>query len=266
MGGLRPGPRLPTISKSALLLSPCTTWAGQGARWYDESKRDPEDTVARDDGILFHDRMDLYNNSGPIGLYTDKEHINRWLDLAVAWTRDHLWPRCNESYSEVAVAINWSTGNVYELNGVRNREYPRDSHPGCQFGTADLMCHLKDNGLLIADWKTGGNDGAEEQLLSLACAFDKLYPGREVSISCISVNSEGVWPHERKVSKEELASHWDAMAFTWEDVIANRVSNKPEPGIHCTKLYCPHLAYCTAISDGIRKAAAMDSALREAQN
>jgi hypothetical protein len=37
---------------------------------------------------------------------------------------------------------------------------------------------------------------------------------------------------------------------------------KPVAGIHCTTLYCPHLAYCTAIGDVLDDAAEQDKLLK----
>lgn len=50
----------PTISKSALLLSPCLAWAHPKARWYDEKYSDTSD---RDLGIEFHRLIDDYIRS-----------------------------------------------------------------------------------------------------------------------------------------------------------------------------------------------------------
>lgn len=47
----------PSISKSALLLSPCLFWAKNGTEWYDEAYTD---TTDRDFGTLFHQKIDDY--------------------------------------------------------------------------------------------------------------------------------------------------------------------------------------------------------------
>lgn len=242
---------LPTLSNSALLLSPCIKWAEPASRWFDESKRDPEDTVARDDGIAFHEAIHDYVERGHLQVFdSEKSHINTWLKHAKLYLDTVISPRSQVMWTELAVAVNWTSGKAEELPTVRNRKYP-DYGKLWQFGTADLVCLLNTDELYVADWKTGGTDGAEEQLLSLACAIQKALMDqgldrRKVRISCLSVNEHGVWPNEREVSDAELDAHWDAMRFMWEDV--NKGGNKYSPGIHCTKLYCPHLAYCGAIS------------------
>ncbi len=158
--------------------------------------------------------------------------------------------------SEVALGINWAGLESKVLSLTTGRNYPYVN--GWQYGTADLVCLLKTGELYVADWKTGGTDGAEEQLLSLAYAAQRsdrycFDAGRRpVIISCLQVNEHGVWPKERAVSNEELDAHADAMRFQWED-IGKR--NEPVPGVHCTTLYCPHLAYCSAITQAVVQSA-----------
>ena len=246
----------PSLSKSALLLSPCIAWAGPLAQWYDEDRVDDNDTTKRDNGTWFHREMDGHSKGHGISLVNTE--VDRLIGHATQWYDNHLVPRCQSIRSEVAVSIHWEDGKA-ELLDVVDREYPQ--RPGWQNGTADLACILNDGTLLVADWKTGGTEGAESQLLSLACGLQKCMTdfngdsetSRNVRIACLQVNEEGVWPHEREVSQQELDNHWDAMRFQWED-IGKR--NDPVSGIHCTTLYCPHLAYCKAVTDGVRSIAA----------
>ncbi len=249
-----------SLSKSALLLSPCIAWAGPQALWYDEDKVDHSDTEKRDKGTSFHRDIDRFTGTGIIHLDKTEEE-NKWRLHATKYLDEVLIPRCDSVQTEVAVGINWVTNEAEVFPDVKDRGYPK--RPGWQFGTADLVCILKDGSLLIADWKTGGNDGATEQLLSLAAGFRLCMPVnygptgigpavlRPVRILCLQVNEYGVWPHEDPVSPEEIEAHWDSMRFQWED-IGKR--NDPVPGIHCTTLYCPHLAYCSAISGVVGKA------------
>lgn len=170
-----------------------------------------------------------------------------------------LLPRCEVVLSEVAISINWAEGKAEILEGVTGRQYPQ--REGWQNGTADLVCILKSGELLIADWKTGGSSGATEQLLSLACGFQLCLTTnpetgeektRPVRIACLSVTEEGVDPDERAVSDEQLANHWMAMEMRWTD---KDKDHEPVPGIHCTQLYCPHLAYCNAVTGLVEDAA-----------
>ncbi len=195
------------------------------------------------------------------------KNLTKLLKNAKQYFAQVLLPRCDVVMSEVAISINWSEQKAEILPEVKERNYPvRD---GWQNGTADLVCILKDGTLLVADWKTGGSDGATEQLLSLACGFQLCLtlpvegvegpgtPGqvRSVRIAVLSVDNEGVWPVETAVTQEQLANHWLAMEMAWAD---RDGKNAPVPGIHCTQLYCPHLAYCTAVTGLVEEAASMD--------
>lgn len=247
----------PSMSKSALLLSPCSKWADSGSRWYDEETRDPEDLVKRNDGIAFHEEMHWYITDAT-RMQCTQPNILKWLDHATKYVDQVLGPRCDTIQSEVAIGIEWSTGKVEVFPEVKNRNYPK--RPGWQFGTADLVCILKTGELLIADWKTGGSEGAKEQLLTLGWAFRKAMSlpahERDVIISCLSVNEDGVWPNETLVEQAELHGHAFAMQMKWEDLDTGK--SKYEPGIHCTSLYCPHLAYCSAIVGAVEESAKQD--------
>lgn len=194
------------------------------------------------------------------------KNLQKLLEEAKKFFLGVLLPRCEVAMSEVAISINWSEHKAEILSNVKERNYPvRD---GWQNGTADLVCILKDGTLLVADWKTGGTDGATEQLLSLACGFqlcltslgegeegprrDKVRP---VRIACLKVSEDGVDPEERSVSDEQLANHWLAMEMAWAD---REKKNAANPGIHCTQLYCPHLAYCNAVTGLVEDAAKND--------
>lgn len=243
-----------SLSKSALLLSPCLTWAGPGARWYEEDKVDPEDLSKRDKGTLFH-RIIAAGINQTRAFGTAPDDVWGWYEHARLYVEQVLLPRCESYQTEVCVGINWSTGQAEVFPDVAERNYP--DRPGWQFGTADIVCVLRDGSLLIADWKTGGNEGATEQLTSLACGFQRCMTGtdgfRPVKILCLQVNDDGVWPHESDVSPAELTNHWESMRMQWEDVVkGTRLGH--QPGIHCTTLYCPHLGHCDAIAGVVAEA------------
>lgn len=251
----------PSMSKAALLLSPCIAWADPRAKWYDDRFTD---TTKRDRGTAFHEAIDAYIKSGLVQLFNDEE-MDAWLQKAIAFVNQVLLPRCETLMSEVAVAINWGTGEAVILNGVTGRAYPGEYRKdGWQCGTADIVAILKDGSLLIGDWKTGGTDGANEQLLSLAYGFQACMleevdnmgvpeqRKRRVKIACLKVFEGGISPDERDVSAVELGLHRDGMLFAMEGVGGG---GSPVPGIHCTTLYCPHLAFCPAINGIVDTAA-----------
>jgi len=242
-----------SFSKSGLLLSGCTYWARPDSKWYDEELVE-RDTSKRDIGTAVHAGVDHglktgdYRINGNYGL-----EAQAMVDYAMEYVQQVLAPRSAHIQSEVCVGINWSTGEAEVFEDVKGRNYP--DKPGWCFGTADILCFLKDGSLLVLDWKTGGTEGAQEQLLSLAAAFRKAIPImgddgseslREVRISCAKLYPDHIEPEERYVSESELETHIDAMRFASESVLDT--SNRPNPGIHCTQLYCPHLAYCTAVT------------------
>lgn len=259
-GALHP---FPSLSKSALLLSPCVAWASPMAKWYDDRFTD---TSKRDRGTAFHEAIDDYIRTGKVQPFQDKE-LASWLAQAIKFVDQVLSPRSDAIMSEVAIAVNWVTGEAVILTGVNGRNYPSDkykSEDGWTFGTADLVILLKDGGLLVADWKTGGTDGAQEQLLSLAFGLQKCMlreidnngvteaHERPVKIACLKVFEAGVSPDERDVSKVELALHKDGMHFAIEAALGG--GSKAVPGIHCTTLYCPHLSHCGAVGGIVTEA------------
>ncbi len=241
-----------SASKSALLLSPCIRSFATGMREY---RDEFSDTSKRDKGIAFHTAMDGYYSRREFLMPGDEE-VHSWHQKAVYWSTHNLEPRCLNITSEVYVASNFTTGEVHVDETVSGRGYP--DKPGFLPGTADLVCALVTGELLVADWKTGGSAGADKQLLSLAWGL-RLVPkfmaegvARPVRLAVLHAGSDGVLLNEWAVTEAELSAHADAMAFQLADI---GVRNDPVPGAHCTQLYCPHLAYCPAITDVVKRMA-----------
>ncbi len=178
----------------------------------------------------------------------------RLVQYCQQYVTDQLVGRFDRIHSELAVGVNWSSHKA-SIVEVENRQYPK--WPGYMWGTADLVCVNSDT-LYIGDWKTGSTAGSEEQLLSLLAGFVEGFRGQgypppsTMLISCLEVTEEGICANEREVSKDELEAPWQAMVFQAERLGA---SYNPVPGIHCTVLYCPHLAHCKAIKEVINTAA-----------
>lgn len=241
-----------SLSKSALILSPCLTWAGDGAKAYEDELAD---TSKRDRGIEFHDAMDAYYRRVTKHL-SISPMVAPWVAAAISWSQEHLEPLCELLMSEVYVSYDFANGHVHTDPGVKNRGYPK--MPGFVPGTADLVCIFKTGELYIGDWKTGLGTGAKEQLLSLACGLRKAFRkpdggARPVVIACLYAGEaagagKGVLPNVYPVSEETLVAHERAMAMQLSLVGG---SNRPSPGIHCTQLYCPHLAYCSGIMETV---------------
>ena len=256
---------MPSASKSALLLSPCLRWAWSGAKEYESEFAD---TTKRDKGTLFHSAMDAYYREGEkwLKVCVHSPEVTGWVRLAIAWSKEHLEPRCQSVYSEVYVGTNFSTGKSVCDPNVKNRKYP--DMPGYLPGTTDLVCILKTTELLIADWKTGRGVGADKQLLTLAVGLREQFPLpdgtlRAVRVAVLYATPDGVHPHEWEVTSDELEAHRLAMHFQLVDV---GTRTEPVPGIYCTQLYCPHLAYCPGITATVDCAAESPEGLLPAKS
>jgi hypothetical protein len=233
-----------SASKSALLLSPCLRWAGPQGKEY---RPDGVDTTKRDDGSLFHGCMDDYYQ-GKAFRACNRPEVGKLVAKAVAWSDEHLAPRCVTIHSEVYVAYNFATGEVHVDPSVTERGYP--DKPGYLPGTTDLVCVLATDELLVADWKTGAGTGADKQLLTLACGLRKVYTMpdgsyRKVRLACLYANPDGIHSDEWPVTEGDLLAHEFAMA---EQLANIGIKNEPVLGVHCTQLYCPHLAYCPGVT------------------
>ncbi len=256
-----------SASKSALLLSPCLRSFAPGMREYEDEFAD---TSKRDKGTCFHRCMDFYYRKIPVTKSTipDKylNDVLPWYMLATEWSQKHLEPRCAEINTEVYVAYNFNTGEVHHDHRVRDREYP--DKPGFLPGTCDLACVLQDETLLVADWKTGGGTGADKQLATLALGLREVYRTeagalRRVRLAILYATADGVHPVEWEVTDAELDAHRVAMQFQLADV---GVRTEAVPGIHCTQLYCNHLAYCPGITATVEAAAESPEGLLPAKS
>lgn len=216
------------------------------------------DTSKRDRGTAFHALMDAYYRGPGSIVQCDGKYVADMMPmakLAIDWSQKHLEPRCVSIYSEVYVATNFGTGEVHADPNVKNREYP--DLPGYLPGTTDLACVLRDGDLLVADWKTGGGTGADKQLLSLAVGCRDTFRTptgclRPVRLAVLYATPDGVHIVEWAVTDAELEDHRMAMHFQLVDVGKR---TEPVPGIHCTQLYCNHLAYCPGITATVETAA-----------
>ena len=245
-----------SLSRSALMLSPCIYWAQPQAEWYD-SAYDPQSK--RDRGTEVHSLIHQGIQDHALPSVTPEQkiahHALEWLHQQVSSTR------LTSVQSEIAVSVNW-TEDKAEVLQVSNREYPQ--RDGWQNGTADIVARYGNNGLYVGDWKTGDGQGWEEQVLSLLYGFLKAFEAQGLELPTefmgarLKVTEEGVWPIEKAYTRNDLDLHADAMRMRWEEVNAQTVVSGYVPGIHCTQYYCPHLAYCGAIKGYVREIAMKD--------
>jgi hypothetical protein len=233
-----------TASKSALLKSGCLRWAHPKARWFEDR---PEDAERREDGTAVHTAIHLYAQGLP---YMVKPELQAKTKHACNYL-DELKKRCQWVQTEVAMGINWKTGEVVGPFPAGNRDYPDDDI--YFYGTADVLALLQGGSLLVADWKTGGAEGATEQLLSLGNMGLRLYKQvLGLRIATLYVKDDGVISTEREAASGEIGQHYEDMANNLKSSRATAKPRLPVVGSHCTELYCPHLAYCPQTEkDGI---------------
>lgn len=233
------------------------------------SEADARVRELRPEGLTARNELDPVGGSGTSDRSADSAATElsveeqMWDMHAQAYVTDTLSVRYPTLLSEVAVGTNWI--DAAAIINVQDRAYPK--REGWMFGTADVVGLSEDNEeLYVGDWKTGGSEGADEQLLSLATvlfrAMNRL-PIKRVVISVLSVTENGVKPTEREVYAE-LDSHWVAMGWQWTAV--QKGEAKPSPGIHCTALYCPHLSHCAAVKGLVLDASEGEKGLLAPEN
>lgn len=240
----------PSMSKSSLLLGPCLYWATEEADWYDEGKVDPADTAKRDNGTVFHGWMDDYAKGlirdVPTQCSDEKEqvkymaayqHATEWLDANV--------PNKKLMESEVSFELDWTNMAVRRVFPKTHRDYPK--RPNCMYGTADLVFTDSEGVVSVGDWKTGETDGAEQQLLTLLYCHALHYSpssGRYRTY-CLQANEFGVWVTVNEYNLEDLHNHIAKLKVAWDK---RHTKHLPVFGMHCTKQYCPALAYCPKVA------------------
>lgn len=236
-----------TASKSALLLSGCLRWAHPASRWYSDRAEDAE---AREDGKEVHAAIHMHG----LGLPYVLSNKDNWpkVNAAAKYLDEKLIPRCKEIYYECVLGINFSTGEAVLLRDIGDRAYPESDT--WFYGTADVLAVLHSGTVLVADWKTGSGEGAEEQLKTLALAAREvlrdqdigkgLNSYRPVRISTLYVTDDEVIEAEREVGVGELDGHFLMMKNALIEAREPAKPHLPVVGAHCTQLYCPHLAYC----------------------
>lgn len=225
-----------TASKSALMLSGCLRWMHPAAKWYQDRA---EDSEAREDGKAIHEDIHLHASGLP---YNAPEHLKRKIAGAIEFYDRELLPRCEWVKTEVAFGINIKTGES-KVYTIEDRDYPQDDD--VFYGTADVVAKLTSGKLLIADWKSRGGDGSDEQLKTLARMASTLYEHNGLRIAVFYINDDGsVFPYERELPGIECAAHWAAIQDAHKRSRETAKPSLPVIGPYCTTLYCPHAAKC----------------------
>lgn len=243
-----------TASKSALILSPCKTWMHPSSKWYSDRA---EDSDRREDGSIVHHALHMEAMGLPCSVPV---RLAPRVELAKKYLNDALIPRSEKLSGEVAMGLAIDSKSAHIAN-VEDREYPVDNTH--IYGTADIIAVLTNGHVLVADWKNGSGEGVEQQLLTLAYMASKTpeYGNRPMRISALYITDDGVIADEREVSGPELEGHIDAVIASLK---ASRLQQRPSlpiVGVHCTQLYCPHLAYCSATAADLDMLASSGGAL-----
>jgi hypothetical protein len=247
-----------TASKSALALSPCLRWAGEGVQWFDDSVGDHS---KRDLGTEVHHHLEQLVIKGshcPAGI-SDAGAV--LYDKASSWYVRNLRPEMDYLTPEKHFGhrLDATQERSFVLPGPR--QYPQLDGTWIH-GTADLFGRFNDGRIYIGDWKTGGGSGAREQLMTLAMGYR--HEGlASIVLEVIYITPDGVLTDRWEPTKEELQEHYTALSFAAQDI---GVRNDPVHGIHCTQLYCPHLAHCPSVTANTAEAVRSPQGLLAAEN
>jgi hypothetical protein len=226
----------PSASYSALILSPCNHWRRVGAEWYDDTLGD---TSKRDSGTRVHDAIHK-SWSDPMFKPSLTDEEADMVRAANAIVTKYM-KAGGKPLFEVAMGMEPSvTGQVY--GSVSGRDYPTD---GLMHGSADLIVEQPDGSVVVLDWKTGGGAGARKQLLTLASAY-YMATGkapREFKL-VVCYLGDDAYMDEITVDHLTLEAHMEKLTAELA-----RQPGEPVIGPHCTQFYCPHMAYCSAVSE-----------------
>lgn len=261
-----PKKRLPSLSKSALLKR-CQAWAIDSSREYEKSLSAGDDLTAMNDGNDVHDAIDVGIKTGTPPIL-EKEPLNRMVAHAmelVAAYKEAGWKLTSEVCFQVSQSGPGGVPSASMIVLPGPREYPYLA--GHVYGTADIVgtkstADGKVTDVLVADWKTGGTDSAEDQLKSLGWAAWMVYPDANIHLQTLKLTEDSVWiigypDVGEPIGRTQLAEHWNLMSRSYKAVDAQKY--KPNPGIHCTQLYCPHLAFCGAFEAAEAQASERES-------
>lgn len=219
----------PTASKVGLLTL-CQWWARPEAVWNDARGESAER------GTRFHQAIARYVASGEREDVADDiaeeyGHAVAWVD---AYGRQFLRP-------EVAFAWDPNADRAEELPAAKaERDYSAGAGRLC--GTADLVSiRTGIPAAFVADWKTGSGAGAGPQLRTLAVMVARAWGLQSVTVCALEVTPSGVVEVARETLDAFDLDAWAGEVAEFADAIA---TSSPEPGSHCSELYCPARLSC----------------------
>ena len=224
-----------SMSKSAL-LSHCAHWVGKecGERLDDSSSSH---------GTLVHEAIHKCLSSGGYHLYPEGGPYSDEVYQASVYVEEVLG---GITATEVQFDVNTKDWTVTVKEFSDGRDY--GDLPGHLYGTADVVkVELDKSTVHVLDWKTGRGTGALEQLKSLGGAAALYYGVENVVLHAVHVEASkhypiGVWTFSASALREHLL-----------DVSFNLGIPKaiPDPGPHCSELYCPYADRCPGLNGSL---------------
>ncbi len=229
-----------TASKAGL-LSACQWWATPHAEWAETT------SAAADKGSRFHAAIAEYVTSGQIAL-APADDIAPLLVSAMAWV-DHFGR--DKLKAEVALAWSPVTDTAEVIGENIGRAYGEHQARGLLCMAADLVAiSMATRVGYIGDWSTGDGSGKGPQLRCNAFALARAFDLDSVTVEALEVDATGV----RHVCTETLDSFaLAASAGEVAEALALVPAAQPQPGPHCSEMYCPARATCPAIRDRIEQ-------------
>lgn len=148
---------------------------------------------------------------------------------------------------EVSFAYDPQTDTSRQLPVQHERDYSA-AREGEICGTPDG--HLFDANarvVHVVDWKTGAGNNARDQLSDLQGVFNGLslaraYGAREAVISEVDLTIDGPQIKQRVLNAQAL----NEAAVLIRALVAKIPDSEPQPGAHCSALWCPVQALCPA--------------------
>jgi len=229
----------PTASKVGL-LSYCAYWATPEAVW---PKRDSDPA---DRGNRFHTAIAEYTQSGVVVAVDDD--IAADYAAACAWVYDLRVSAESDIRVMVEPSFAWdpATDEAKCIGAYRN--YSAAGERLC--GTADLVLVTRVQGKPVAamvwDWKTGNSSESGPQLRALSLMVARALGVDHVTCAALDVGPLGV----RELYREDLdAFELANIAGTLADLTAQIPGAQPQPGAHCSELFCPAKLTCPLVEN-----------------
>lgn len=224
-----------TASRTRLVKS-CRWWVGKDA---------PRGEVGRAAymGTALHALVDPAGDSAAALAALDEAEVEQVHEWFAAWKRS-AWADVPWQH-EVAVAYDVETDTAREL-GVGRGAYGDVDYSREIPGAADLI-YLDAHSLTVCDIKTGFGKGAEHvsqhsQLRLLALMAARLHMRDRVTIQVLRIDGPTLEATEHAIDATEL----DAIAAEVRALWAAIPGAEPQPGEHCTALWCPAVTVCPA--------------------